>query len=92
MLCFFLGDNIGVVQNASHVMLNNVKHLAECTGKVPARDPSFLRMTTILIFKDWTTSILLPFIYSNVTSLYSFTRAALVADICSGKRTLGPGI
>ena len=26
-------------------MLNNVKHLAECTGKVPARDPSFLRMT-----------------------------------------------
>lgn len=82
MLCFFLGDNIGVVQNASHVMLNNVKHLAECTGKVPARDPSFLRMTTILIFKDWTTAILLPFfMYKKGASKCNFVILSVAKDL-----------
>ena len=42
-------NNIDVVQSAVRVMLNFVKHLAKCPGKVPARDPSALRfvgMTT----------------------------------------------
>ena len=41
-------------------MLNIVKHLAKCPGKVLARDPSFLRMTPLLRFSCWTISILLP--------------------------------
>ena len=31
-------------------MLNGVKHLAIVSDKVPARDPSFLRMTLALLF------------------------------------------
>ena len=38
-----VGNNIDVVQSAVRVMLNFVKHLAKCPGKVPARDPSALR-------------------------------------------------
>ena len=41
-------------------MLNIVKHLAKCPGKVLTRDPSFLRMTPLLRFSCWTISILLP--------------------------------
>ena len=38
-----VGNNIDVVQSAVRVMLNFVKHLAKCPGKVPARYPSALR-------------------------------------------------
>ena len=60
---YYLGNDIGIVQSSVRVMLNIVKHLAKCPGKVPARDPSdttFCQDDTFAEdFEYWTTAILL---------------------------------